>query len=195
MLFPFASCEVKRGAAGLDIADRQNAHTMTLAVRGIVEIFKLAGREKELHRQVQTFSICHDNRSVRMYGYYPEFDGPTTKIYRHQIHSFDITARNGKERWTAYKFTAAVYHHSLTLLEKIRSIVDNLPDDFDFESSLEAEPRQAKPSMLSPIIENQATPDELNLQPSQFDSQQNPPDSSIQDGPASKKKNRKRKTV
>jgi len=42
-------CEVKCGAAPLDIADRQNAHSMTLAVRGIAELFKLVKREKELH--------------------------------------------------------------------------------------------------------------------------------------------------
>ena len=30
---PFFSCEVKCGAAALDVADRQNAHSMTLAVR------------------------------------------------------------------------------------------------------------------------------------------------------------------
>jgi hypothetical protein len=38
MYFPFLTCEVKCGAAALDIADRQNAHSMTLAVRAIVEL-------------------------------------------------------------------------------------------------------------------------------------------------------------
>ncbi|KAK0256993.1 hypothetical protein LTS00_018251, partial [Friedmanniomyces endolithicus] len=33
MYFPFLTCEVKCGAAALDIADRQNAHSMTLAVQ------------------------------------------------------------------------------------------------------------------------------------------------------------------
>lgn len=41
MYFPFlTTCEVKCGAGALDIADRQNAHSMTLAVRGIVELFR-----------------------------------------------------------------------------------------------------------------------------------------------------------
>ena len=39
MYFPFLTCEVKCGAAALEIADRQNAYSMTLAVRGIVELF------------------------------------------------------------------------------------------------------------------------------------------------------------
>ncbi|KAL8683230.1 MAG: hypothetical protein Q9224_006705, partial [Gallowayella concinna] len=39
MYFPFLSCEVKCGAAALDIADRQNAHSMTVAVKALVELF------------------------------------------------------------------------------------------------------------------------------------------------------------
>jgi hypothetical protein len=50
MYFPFFTCEVKYGAAALDIVNRQNTHSMTMAVRGIVELFKLVKREKELHR-------------------------------------------------------------------------------------------------------------------------------------------------
>ncbi|KLU89203.1 hypothetical protein MAPG_08177 [Magnaporthiopsis poae ATCC 64411] len=38
MYFPFLTCEVKCGS--LDIADRQNTHSMTLAVRAIVELFR-----------------------------------------------------------------------------------------------------------------------------------------------------------
>ncbi len=49
MYFPFLTCEVKFGAAALDVADRQNAHSMTLAVRGVVELFRLKKRERELH--------------------------------------------------------------------------------------------------------------------------------------------------
>ncbi len=37
MYFPFFTCEVKCGAAALDITDRQNAHSMTVAVRAFVE--------------------------------------------------------------------------------------------------------------------------------------------------------------
>ena len=55
------TCEVKCGAAALDVADRQNAHSMTLAVRGIVELFRLVKREKELHREILAFSISHDH--------------------------------------------------------------------------------------------------------------------------------------
>lgn len=35
MYFLFLTCEVKCGASALDIADRQNAHSMTIAVRAV----------------------------------------------------------------------------------------------------------------------------------------------------------------
>lgn len=75
MYFPFLTCEVKCGGAALDIADRQNAHSMTMAVRGVVELFRLMKREKELHREILAFSISHDHRTVRIYGHYPIIDG------------------------------------------------------------------------------------------------------------------------
>jgi hypothetical protein len=70
LYFPFLTCEVKCGAAALDVADRQNAHSMTLAVRAVVELFRLVKREKELNREITAFSISHDYRSVRIYGHY-----------------------------------------------------------------------------------------------------------------------------
>jgi len=78
MYFPFLTCEVKCGAAALDVADRQNAHSMTLAVRGIVELFRLVKREKELHREILAFSTSHDHRTVRIYGHYPIINGDKT---------------------------------------------------------------------------------------------------------------------
>ena len=130
MYFPFLTCEVKCGSTGLDIADRQNSHSMTLAVRGIVELFRLAKREHELHKEILTFSISHDHESVRLYGHYALIDGLKTSFYRHTIHKFNITAIEGKEKWTTYNFTIAVYNYSLTLLARIRTVIDELPSDF-----------------------------------------------------------------
>ncbi|CAM5999411.1 unnamed protein product [Sphagnum balticum] len=137
MYFPFLTCEVKCGAAALDIADRQNAHSMTLAVRGVVELFKIVKREKELHGEILAFSISHDHRTVRIYGHYPVLDGKKTTFYRHAIHTFDFTARDGKEKWTAYKFTKNVYDIWMpTHLKRICSVIDRLPD---FEVSQQSE--------------------------------------------------------
>ncbi|KAK0829575.1 hypothetical protein LTS02_018306, partial [Friedmanniomyces endolithicus] len=70
MYFPFLTCEVKCGAAALDVADRQNAHSMTLAVRGVVELLRRAKREKDVDREILAFSISHDHSTVRSYGHY-----------------------------------------------------------------------------------------------------------------------------
>lgn len=140
MYLPFLTCEVKCGAAALDIADRQNAHSMTLAVRGTVEIFRLVKREKELHREILAFSISHDHETVRIYGHYPVIDGNKTTFYRHPIRKFDFTELDGKEKWTAYRFTKNVYDIWMpTHLRRICSVIDDLPPDLDFEVSQQSE--------------------------------------------------------
>jgi hypothetical protein len=107
MYFPFLTCEVKCGNLALDIADRQNAHSMTLAIRGIVELFRMVKREKELHLQILAFSVSHDHRTVRIYGHYPLIDRDKTEFYRHPIYDISFTLSN--EKWAAYRFTKNVY--------------------------------------------------------------------------------------
>ena len=156
MYFPFLTCEVKCGAAALDIADRQNAYSMTLAVRGIVEFFKLVKREKELHREILAFSISHDHRAVRIYGHYPVIDGDKATFYRHPIHTFDFTSLDGKEKWTAYKFTKNVYDLWMpNHFKRICSVIDELPRDVSFELSQQSELDFPKGSGLSQELEDQ----------------------------------------
>ena len=109
ILFPFLSNEVKCGLQALNVADRQNAYSMTLAVRAVVELFRLVERESELHCELLAFSISHDHWLVRIYGVYPVINGKETEYYRHPIHTFDFTTLDGKEKWTAYRFTKNVY--------------------------------------------------------------------------------------
>jgi hypothetical protein len=47
--FLFLTCEVKCSAMALDIVDRQNAYSIIMAVRGIIELFRLIKCEKELY--------------------------------------------------------------------------------------------------------------------------------------------------
>ena len=136
MYFPFLTCEVKCDAAALDVADRQNAHSMTVAVRAFFELFRFVGREKELHREMLAFSISHDHRSVRIYGHYPVIEGDKTTFYRHPIRTFDFTEQDGREKWTAPKFVKNVYeYHSPKLHKKICSGIDDLPADINFDLS------------------------------------------------------------
>jgi hypothetical protein len=134
MYFPFLACEVKCGAAALDVADRQNAHSMTLAARGIVELFRLVGREDEAHRQILAFSVSHDHQSVRIYGHYPVIDGKETKYYRHPIRNFSFTELDGKEKWAAYQFTKNVYDTWMPgHFKRICSAIDQLPSKLNFD--------------------------------------------------------------
>ncbi|KAL8310390.1 hypothetical protein RB597_010305 [Gaeumannomyces tritici] len=134
MYFPFLTCEVKCGAGALDVADRQNAHSMTLAVRAIVELFRAVKREGEVHRQILAFSFSHDDSSVRIYGHYPVIDGKDTKYYRHPIRKFDFTEFDGKDKWTAYRFTKNVYDTWMPAhFKKICSAIDQLPSELDFD--------------------------------------------------------------
>jgi hypothetical protein len=134
MYFPFLSCEVAC-AVGLDAAERMNAHSMTLAVRATVELFGLVGREMELHREVLAFSFSHDDSFVTIYGHYAEIDGKDFKYYRHLIHAFGFTTKDGRDKWTAYKFTKNVYDVWMpSHFKRLCSVIDQIPADLDFSA-------------------------------------------------------------
>ncbi|KAI1111650.1 hypothetical protein F5Y14DRAFT_306000 [Nemania sp. NC0429] len=132
MYFPFLTCEVKCGA--LDVADRQNAHSMMIAVRSVIELFRAVKRERELDREILAFSISHDSTTVRIYGHYAVINDGETTFYRHPIKRFDFTNEEGVDKWTAYKFTKNVYDIWMpTHLERICSAIDQLPLNLDFQ--------------------------------------------------------------
>ena len=104
---------------GLDVAEKQNAHSMTMAVRGVVELFKLVNRKDELHRKILAFSISYDVKIVRIHGHYALIKDRTAKFYRHPIHEFSLTAQNGKDNWTAYQFTKNFYFEFMPTLHPL----------------------------------------------------------------------------
>jgi hypothetical protein len=61
MYFPFLIYEVKCGATALNVIDRQNTHSMTIVVRGIIELFRLMKREKELYREILAFLVSYND--------------------------------------------------------------------------------------------------------------------------------------
>lgn len=134
MYFPFLTGEVKCGAATLDIADRQNAHSMTIAVRDVVELYKAVKREKELSREILAFSISHDHNAVRIYGHYAVIDKNEPTFYRHPVKKFDFTSEEGADKCTAYQFIKNVYDIWMPIhLQRICSAIDQLPSNLDFE--------------------------------------------------------------
>lgn len=127
---------MKCGAAALDIADRQNAYSAAIAVRAVAELFRLVKREKEIYREILAFSISHNHRTVRIYSYYAEIKGAETKYYRHPIYTFDFTALDSKEKWTAYKFIKNVYENWMpTHFKRICSAIDQILADISFSVS------------------------------------------------------------
>ena len=64
--------EVKSsGLLGLDIVDRQNLYSITIAVRRIIDLFRLVDRTAELYRRVLAFSVSYNNENVRIFRHYP----------------------------------------------------------------------------------------------------------------------------
>ncbi|KAH8723482.1 hypothetical protein GQ44DRAFT_804020 [Phaeosphaeriaceae sp. PMI808] len=122
MYFPFLTCEVSTTA--LDIADRQNAHSMTLAVRGVVELFRLVKRENEINREIHTFSISYDDQWVQIYGHYAVVEGSSTTFYQ----------LDGRGNGLTYKFTKSVYNTwMLTHFERLCSAIGSLPSEINFD--------------------------------------------------------------
>ena len=151
---------MKCGAAALDIADRQNAHSMTLALRGVVELFRRVRREKEVDREILAFSVSHDHRSVRIYGHYPIIKGKGTAFYRHPIRTFDFTELDGKDKWTAHTFTKNVYDTWFpNHFKRLCSVIDELPPEHDWDV-----PPLSEGTGLSQVFENH------HLSQSNFDS-------------------------
>lgn len=165
MYFPFLACEVKCGAAALDIADRQNAHSATIAVRATVELFKLVKREKEVDREILAFSISHDHRTVRIYGHYPVINSTDTQFYRHPIRTFDFTEQDGKEKWTAYKFTRNIYDIWMpNHFKRICSAIDQIPADVGFDVS-QSELQSSNPGSVRALEDDSHSSASASLTP------------------------------
>jgi hypothetical protein len=190
MHFPFLTCEVICGTTGFDIADRQNAHSMTVAMKGVVGLFRRVGREQELHRQILGFSYSHDNQSVKIWGHYPVINEEKTTFWCHPIRHFDFTDRKGLEKWVAYTFTRNVYDIWVTPhLKWIRSAIDDLPPEQDFASPQQSELQPSEASGLSQQLENQALEQEPGSQSSHVDLQPITPETSTSvEKPAPKRK-------
>ncbi len=160
LYFPFLMCEVKCGEQTLDRADRQNAHSASIAVNALVQLYRALPviddphceeqalpHLKDLDRKILAFSISHDHRMVNIYGHYALITGENITFYRHCIHSFNFTALNGKERWKTYNFTRKVYDDFVPLhLARIRSVIAQLPDpsskSLSSDISIDADPEE-----------------------------------------------------
>lgn len=197
MLFPFLTKEVTSGIMGHDIADNQNAHSMTVAVRAVVELFKLVGREKELHREIVALAISHDDKSVRLYAYYPFIDGDKVTIWRRTADRYYL---DHKTKWKSWTFTTNVYEiYSPMHLKRICSAIDEIPPDLTFSRKSETQSSKSLQQLEHPGSTSassglsQRLEHHLLDEPEIPDSQQITPNTSIQiesKSPQRKKKKR-----
>ena len=142
LYFPFIMCEMKCGESGLNIADRQNAHSASMAVNAIFQLHWVASqayelhqenqalpRPEELHGKILAFSISHDHKMVKIYGHSTVIKGDRTTFYRHLVHSFDLIAMGGREKATAYDFILETYDTFVPpRFEGIRKLFALLPE-------------------------------------------------------------------
>jgi hypothetical protein len=95
MFFPFFTCEIKCGNETLNIADRQNARSASVALRGTIELYRRRGRQSGLHQRILVFSVSHDHETVMIYGHYALIEGDQISYHRHSIKKFDFTSEDG----------------------------------------------------------------------------------------------------
>ena len=120
---------MKCGEKALNIADRQNMHSASIAVNAIVQLYRSVSREKGLDHKLLVFSISHDHVSVRVYGHFPVIHGDKTSFYRHKIRGFYLDDDGGANRWTTYNYVRKLYDVFMPQhLERLRSAVAQLPE-------------------------------------------------------------------
>ncbi|KAF2105223.1 hypothetical protein BDV96DRAFT_655827 [Lophiotrema nucula] len=196
MYFPFLTSEVKCGDGQLDVADRQNAYAQSVILRGLHSLFQLVGRENELHREINGFSISHNDEDVRIWGHYAVVDrgDVNVKFYRHLISKFIFApSGEGDQRWKAYQFVKNVYDLWLPKhFDRICSVIDMLPADLNFDVSEQGLASSRSRSGLSQQLEVYSFADEgiiPNSQPSvQPSVQPITPDTTVNAGSSNPKK-------
>jgi hypothetical protein len=196
MYFPFLTCEVKRGNVGLDIADRQNAHSMTIAVRGLVALFRLVGREQEVYGKILTVSISFDHRVARIYGYLPIIKGQVTEVWREQIDAFDFSSPEGGHRWKCHQYSLNALDAGLQLLERIRSAIDDLEPDPQLGAlPPPSETRPSRPLGLPQMLNDHDLSDEDETISGTGNANDAISDASFTSGSASKKPRKRHKLL
>ncbi|KAF2722497.1 hypothetical protein K431DRAFT_283909 [Polychaeton citri CBS 116435] len=136
MYFPFLTCEAKRSGEDVEIANRQNAHSMAIAVRAVVMLFHYLKLEEELDREILGFSVSHNDRSAVIYAHYPTINGSEINYFRHEVNTIEYAMSLGDDRWKTYKFIRNVYDTWMPMhLQRLRSAIDQIPPDINLEAT------------------------------------------------------------
>lgn len=137
MFFPFLACEAKSSKEPILSAVHQNAHTLTLAVMAVVELFRGAGIQGSIHRKILGFSIAYDPQGAQVFGHYPVMNGDRTAIYMHAIMKVYF---DGNDQFAAYRFVKNMYEiWAPKHLDNIRKALDKLDRSWALPSDITAQ--------------------------------------------------------
>lgn len=127
MYFPYLTAEIKCGNQALEYADRQNMHSMCIALRAVVTLARAAGCLDTVHRRLLGFSISHELDGARIYGYYPEIDQDRVQYYRWTVKRFDIWTQ--EDKWLCYRFVENLDREFLPVhIDRLMRLLDEIPD-------------------------------------------------------------------
>lgn len=201
MYYPFLTAEVKSEAAALVFSDRQNLGNMTTALQDLAKLYRLAGREKELHREIKGWSISYGPLDIRIWGHYLVIDGKDQQYRRRPIAMINIESteldeeqENMEKRWIPHDFVMNLYDLWVQPhFEEICSVINMVPDDLDFEvPELVGHPsagQNTTSSGLSQQLEDHGLIDDPETPGSQQGGvQQVTPETTIRTEPISKRK-------
>jgi len=79
MIFPFLTAD-----AGWDHY-RQEPDSAARAVGGIIELFSLVNRQKDLNGEILAFTVSYSTSSTSIMGYYPVLNGDTWTIHTYEL--------------------------------------------------------------------------------------------------------------
>lgn len=141
MFFPFITREAKCDKQPLEIADRQNVYSMSVALEGVIDLFRRAGRLEKLNGKALGLSMSYDNDTVRMYAHHvvinpQELDDkfrqqlPKMSTMKHRTNLGQVILSNdgGKDRWKPYDFFYnACLKFSQRHLKRIKEAIALLP--------------------------------------------------------------------
>ena len=147
MYFPYLTAEIKCGNQALELADRQNMHSMCIALRAVVSLCQAAGCTDEVHRRILGFSISHELDGFRIYGYYPEFEEDKVSFYRWPIAQPNVWT--SEDRWTCYRFVENVDREFLPIhTDRVIRILSRVPDPDEDAPEIDADGVESQLSII-----------------------------------------------
>jgi hypothetical protein len=147
MYFPYLTAEIKCGNQALELADRQNMHSMCIALRAVVSLCQAAGCTGEVHRRILGFSISHELEGFRIYGYYPEIDDGKVSFYRWPVAQPNVWVK--ENRWTCYQFVENLDREFLPIhTHRLMRILEEVPDPVEDVSGIDVDELDSQVSMV-----------------------------------------------